>query len=55
MIFTELQAIAYRVHDPKWAFLPTSGAGAGVHGGRANRPGLNALYLSLDIETALKE
>ena len=48
MIFTELQAIAYRDHDPKWAFLPTGGAG--VHGGRANRPGLNAFDLSLDIE-----
>ncbi|WP_229205839.1 RES family NAD+ phosphorylase [Duganella sp. Leaf126] len=46
---------AFRVHDPKWAFAPTSGAGAARHGGRANRPGINALYLSLELETALAE
>lgn len=34
---------------------PTSGAGAGRFGGRANRPGINALYLSLDVDTALSE
>jgi RES domain-containing protein len=28
MIFAEFDVIAYRVHDPKWAFAPTSGAGA---------------------------
>lgn len=48
-------AVAYRVHDPKWAFAPASGAGAGRFGGRANRPGVNALYLSLELETALAE
>lgn len=47
MIFTALDTVAYRVHDPKWAYAPTSGAGAGSHGGRANRPGISALYLSL--------
>ena len=26
--------IAYRMHTPRWAGTPTSGAGAGVHGGR---------------------
>lgn len=55
MILTNLEALAYRVHDPKWAFAPASGAGAGKHGGRANRPGVNALYLSLELETALAE
>jgi RES domain-containing protein len=55
MIFTKLNVVAYRVHDPKWAFAPASGAGAGMHGGRANRPGVNALYLSLELETALAE
>lgn len=55
MIVTKLNAVAYRVHDPKWAFTPASGAGAGRHGGRANRPGVNALYLSLELETALAE
>ena len=55
MILTALTTVAYRVHDPKWAFAPTSGAGAGKHGGRANRPGVNAIYLSLELETALAE
>lgn len=55
MILTALDAAAYRVHQPKWSFAPTSGAGAGAHGGRANRPGVNALYLSLALETALTE
>lgn len=55
MIFTALNTALYRVHQPKWAFAPTSGAGAGTHGGRANRPGVNALYLSLELETALAE
>lgn len=55
MILATLEAVAYRVHDPEWAFAPTSGAGAGKHGGRANRPGVNALYLSLELETALAE
>ena len=55
MILTHVVAVAYRVHAPKWAFAPASGAGAGKHGGRANRPGVNALYLSLELETALAE
>ncbi|MBB5547645.1 RES family NAD+ phosphorylase [Paraburkholderia fungorum] len=50
-----LQGTAYRVLSPKWAFQPTSGRGAGTHGGRANRPGVDAIYLSLDTETALAE
>lgn len=32
-----------------------SGAGAAKHGGRANRPGVEALYLALDTETAVRE
>lgn len=55
MIFATLNSAAYRVHQPKWAFAPMSGAGAGTSGGRANRPGVNALYLSLELETALAE
>ena len=46
---------AFRVHDPKWSLAPVSGAGAARFGGRANRPGINALYLSLELETALAE
>ena len=55
MILTRLDCVAYRVHDPKWSYAPASGDGAGRHGGRANRPGVNALYLSLELETALTE
>jgi hypothetical protein len=47
MIFTALGPLAaYRMHLPKWAAMPVSGAGAAVHGGRANRPGTHALYLA---------
>ncbi len=56
MILAELgPATAYRMHTPKWASAPTSGAGAAAHGGRANRPGTPALYLALDAETAIRE
>jgi RES domain-containing protein len=34
---------------------PRGGAGAGTFGGRANRPCINALYLSLELETAIAE
>ncbi|CAG9252224.1 hypothetical protein PUN4_180127 [Paraburkholderia unamae] len=56
MILTDLDGItAYRMRVPKWAVAPTSGAGAGRHGGRANRIGVNALYLALDVDTAVRE
>ncbi|MEM5314254.1 RES family NAD+ phosphorylase [Paraburkholderia sp. JHI869] len=56
MILSDLSGItAYRMLVPKWAVAPTSGAGAGRHGGRANRIGVNTLYLSLDVETAVRE
>lgn len=45
----------YRLHSPKWAHQPASGAGAAKHGGRLNRPGVEALYLAGDIETAAAE
>lgn len=47
--------LCYRMHTPKWAITPTSGAGAAIQGGRANRKGLEALYLSLEPETAVAE
>lgn len=47
--------VAYRMHVPKWAVAPLSGDGAAKHGGRANRPGVEALYLALDTETAVRE
>ena len=56
MILTELGPVsAYRMHVPKWAVAPTSGAGAARHGGRANQPGIEALYLALESETAVRE
>jgi RES domain-containing protein len=56
MILTQLGPLtAYRMHTPRWATAPTSGAGAAANGGRANRPGTQALYLALEPETAVRE
>lgn len=55
MKFALLDTVAYRVHTPRWAHAPLSGDGAAIHGGRANRQGVRALYLSLELETALAE
>jgi RES domain-containing protein len=46
---------AYRAHDPRWSFQPTSGRGAAITGGRFNRVGQAALYLSLTPVTAMAE
>lgn len=45
----------YRGHDPAWSFSPLSGEGAATRGGRFNRKGEPALYLSLDVITAVGE
>lgn len=45
----------FRAHTPRWASQPLSGAGAASGGGRFNRQGTQALYLSLDELTALRE
>lgn len=45
----------YRGHDPSWSFSPLSGDGASKAGGRFNRKGEPALYLSLEIMTAVGE
>ena len=56
MILARLDNVtAYRMHAPKWAVAPTSGAGAAKHGGRVNRPGVEALYLALEAGTASQE
>lgn len=47
--------IFHRFLTPKWAHLPTSGAGAATDRGRFNRPGMEALYLSRAPQTALEE
>lgn len=41
--------------SPRWQHDPLSGAGAARNGGRWNRIGLPALYLSLDHPTAIAE
>lgn len=45
----------YRVITPAFAGTPLSGRGAARQGGRFNRPGQEALYLSADDATALAE
>jgi RES domain-containing protein len=47
--------VFHRYLTPKWAYAPTSGAGAAIDGGRFNRPGVEALYLSRAPQTALEE
>lgn len=57
MILNNLPAgtILYRALTPRWAGRPASGAGAAIKGGRFNREGIEALYLSLEEMTALRE
>lgn len=57
MIVTTLDgsALFYRAHTPEWASQPLSGIGAAKHGGRLNRPGIHALYLSESQDTAIAE
>jgi RES domain-containing protein len=45
----------WRILSPRWASKPLSGEGAARHGGRWNRPGVAALYLSEQIESAFAE
>lgn len=47
--------ILYRAFTPRWAAEPLSGAGAALSGGRFNRPDVPALYLSLELATAVAE
>lgn len=49
------KGLAFRAHDPRWAFLPDSGEGAKRIGGRFNPIGTKALYLSLTNIGALLE
>ncbi|WP_250475144.1 RES family NAD+ phosphorylase [Caballeronia sp. GAFFF1] len=57
MIVTDLPkgTTLYRAHTPRWADRPMGGAGAALKGGRFNREGVEALYLSLEVLTALRE
>lgn len=45
----------FRAFTPRWAHAPESGAGAAGAGGRFNRPGVEARYLSRSPQTALAE
>jgi RES domain-containing protein len=47
--------VFHRYLTPRWAYVPVSGAGAAIDGGRFNRPGIEALYLSRAPQTALEE
>jgi RES domain-containing protein len=51
----KFSGLVYRAHNPRWAFLPDSGRGAALHGGRFNPVGMAALYTSLRMETAWLE
>ena len=57
MITTQLPSTvdAHRMIVPRYASTPLSGAGAARAGGRFNRPGLEALYVSLEVLTAVAE
>lgn len=45
----------YRALNPVYAREPLSGRGAQLYGGRFNRKGTPALYMSLSVMTALRE
>lgn len=49
------QGVAYRAHNPRWAWAPTSGEGAAAKGGRFNPKGVPALYLALTVDGMLLE
>lgn len=49
------QGHLYRALNPIYAREPMSGRGAELYGGRFNRKGTPALYLSLSVMTALRE
>ncbi|MBS7671761.1 RES family NAD+ phosphorylase [Croceicoccus gelatinilyticus] len=51
----QFSGIVYRALNPIYARMPLSGAGAGLYGGRLNPKGRDALYTSLEPETALRE
>ncbi|MEQ8404691.1 MAG: RES domain-containing protein [Oceanicaulis sp.] len=50
-----LKARLVRAARPYYSHLPASGEGARRHGGRFNRQGAPALYLSFRLETAASE
>ncbi len=49
------QGTLYRALNPLYAREPLSGRGAQLYGGRFNPKGVPALYLTLDVLTAIRE
>ena len=49
------RGLVYRALNPIYACEPLSGRGAALYGGRFNRKGVEALYTSLDAQTAIRE
>ncbi|PKR87444.1 hypothetical protein CXZ10_19770 [Pleomorphomonas diazotrophica] len=49
------QGTLYRALNPLYAREPLSGHGAALYGGRFNARGTAALYLTLDVVTAIRE
>lgn len=49
------QGTLYRALNPLYAREPLSGRGAQLYGGRFNAKGVPALYLTLDVLTAIRE
>lgn len=49
------QGTLYRALNPLYAREPLSGRGAALYGGRFNARGTAALYLTLDVVTAIRE
>ena len=54
-LLMRFQGLLYRALNPIYAREPMSGRGAELYGGRFNRKGTPALYLSLSVITALRE
>ena len=49
------QGLLYRALNPIYAKEPLSGRGAELYGGRFNAKGTAALYLSIEVLTAVRE
>lgn len=54
-IYANVDGRFWRMLSVRWQREPLSGAGAATIGGRWNRPGQPALYLSADHSTAIAE
>lgn len=55
MIADRYKGLLYRALNPVYARDPLSGRGAALYGGRFNKRGVETLYTSLRLETAIRE